>query len=174
MMASTDTDPGRTVLVTDGTGYLGGWVVAWLLARGYRVRATIRLFPGGRNNREWGRAHRREHLVKPHRQSGRHLRQVEIPRRARRLALRGGQRSVLTTILPGWIMGPAIDHAAAGSSAAMFRQMLAGKMPALPNVGGLIVDVRDIAHLHIQALIAPQVAGPLLLAVGEFRTSPLA
>lgn len=32
MMASTDTDPGSTVLVTGGTGYLGGWVVARLLA----------------------------------------------------------------------------------------------------------------------------------------------
>ncbi len=30
------------MLVTDGTGYLGGWVVARLLARGYRVRATVR------------------------------------------------------------------------------------------------------------------------------------
>lgn len=42
MMASTDTDPGRTVLVTGGTGHLGSWVVARLLARGYRVRATVR------------------------------------------------------------------------------------------------------------------------------------
>jgi dihydroflavonol-4-reductase len=42
-------------------------------------------------------------------------------------------------------------------------------MPALPNFGGLIVDVRDIADLHTQALIAPQAAGQRLLAVGEFR-----
>ena len=41
MMAST-TDPGRTVLLTGGAGYLGSWVVARLLARGYRVRATVR------------------------------------------------------------------------------------------------------------------------------------
>jgi len=42
MMASTDTDPGRIVLVRGGTGYLGGWVVAGLLTRGCRVRATVR------------------------------------------------------------------------------------------------------------------------------------
>lgn len=32
----------RTVLVTGGTGYLAGWVIAALLARGYRVRTTVR------------------------------------------------------------------------------------------------------------------------------------
>ncbi|WP_330254540.1 NAD-dependent epimerase/dehydratase family protein [Nocardia sp. NBC_00565] len=30
------------VLVTGGTGYIGGWCVAELLRRGYRVRATVR------------------------------------------------------------------------------------------------------------------------------------
>jgi dihydroflavonol-4-reductase len=32
----------QTVLVTGGTGYLGGWCLAELLRRGYRVRATVR------------------------------------------------------------------------------------------------------------------------------------
>ena len=32
----------RTVLVTGGTGFLGGWCIATLLDRGYRVRTTIR------------------------------------------------------------------------------------------------------------------------------------
>ena len=33
---------GKTVLVTGGTGYLGGWCVVELLRRGYRVRTTVR------------------------------------------------------------------------------------------------------------------------------------
>jgi dihydroflavonol-4-reductase len=33
---------GKTVLVTGGSGYLGGWCIVELLRRGYRVRATIR------------------------------------------------------------------------------------------------------------------------------------
>src|SRR4051794_20678995 len=33
---------GKTVLVTGGTGYLGGWCIVELLRRGYRVRATVR------------------------------------------------------------------------------------------------------------------------------------
>jgi dihydroflavonol-4-reductase len=32
----------RTVLVTGGTGFLGGWCIAALLERGYRVRTTVR------------------------------------------------------------------------------------------------------------------------------------
>jgi nucleoside-diphosphate-sugar epimerase len=34
--------PGSTVLVTGGSGFLGGWCVIELLRRGYRVRTTVR------------------------------------------------------------------------------------------------------------------------------------
>jgi nucleoside-diphosphate-sugar epimerase len=37
----TDGD-GKTVLVTGGSGYLGGWCIVELLRRGYRVRTTVR------------------------------------------------------------------------------------------------------------------------------------
>jgi dihydroflavonol-4-reductase len=33
---------GKTVLVTGGSGYLGGWCIIGLLERGYRVRTTVR------------------------------------------------------------------------------------------------------------------------------------
>ena len=33
---------GKTVLVTGGSGYLGGWCVVELIRRGYRVRTTVR------------------------------------------------------------------------------------------------------------------------------------
>jgi dihydroflavonol-4-reductase len=35
-------DSAETALVTGGTGFLGGWCIASLLARGYRVRTTVR------------------------------------------------------------------------------------------------------------------------------------
>ncbi len=35
-------EPGGTVLVTGGTGFLGGWCIASLLERGYDVRTTVR------------------------------------------------------------------------------------------------------------------------------------
>ena len=33
---------GETVLVTGGSGYIGGWCVAGLLQQGYVVRTTVR------------------------------------------------------------------------------------------------------------------------------------
>ncbi len=36
------TDSGGTVLVTGGTGFLGGWCIASLVERGYDVRTTVR------------------------------------------------------------------------------------------------------------------------------------
>ena len=33
---------GKTVLVTGGSGFLGGWCVIELLRRGYGVRTTVR------------------------------------------------------------------------------------------------------------------------------------
>src|SRR4051794_39173409 len=35
-------DPGQTVLVSGGSGFLGGWCVIELLRRGYTVRTTVR------------------------------------------------------------------------------------------------------------------------------------
>ncbi len=41
-MSDVSANGGRTVLVTGGTGFLGGWCIASLLEGGYRVRTTIR------------------------------------------------------------------------------------------------------------------------------------
>ena len=35
-------EDGKTVLVTGGSGYLGGWCIVELMRRGYRVRTTVR------------------------------------------------------------------------------------------------------------------------------------
>src|SRR5471030_1179404 len=41
-MGAIEMSGGETVLVTGGSGYIGGWCVASLLQRGYVVRATVR------------------------------------------------------------------------------------------------------------------------------------
>jgi dihydroflavonol-4-reductase len=73
----------------------------------------------------------------------------------------------LTTILPGLIQGPVLgaDYSA---SVDLVAQMLGGKMPMAPRVGFIVVDARDVAELHVRAMLAPEAAGERLLATGDF------
>ena len=73
----------------------------------------------------------------------------------------------LTTILPGTILGPVMTKSISGS-VELISRMLTGRVPALPRIGFSIVDVRDLADLHLQAMLAPEAAGERLLGVGDF------
>ncbi|MCW1934717.1 NAD-dependent epimerase/dehydratase family protein [Pararhodobacter zhoushanensis] len=57
----------------------------------------------------------------------------------------------LSTINPGWVLGPPLDGNF-GSSVALIRRLLSGKDPALPHMGLPVADVRDIARMHLAAL----------------------
>ncbi|GAA1193818.1 hypothetical protein [Pseudonocardia alaniniphila] len=41
-------------------------------------------------------------------------------------------------------------------------------MPGVPRIGLEVVDVRDVATLHLRAMIAPAAAGERFLGTGEF------
>lgn len=69
----------------------------------------------------------------------------------------------LTTINPGFILGPPLD-AHFGSSIGVVRRMLKGKDPMMPALGFSMVDVRDVAELHLRALDRPETAGNRYLA----------
>ncbi|MBL7260108.1 NAD-dependent epimerase/dehydratase family protein [Paractinoplanes lichenicola] len=73
----------------------------------------------------------------------------------------------LTTVLPANIQGPALDEDLS-PSVGLIRLMLSGKMPVLPRMGYPIVDVRDLAVLHAEAMTAPAAAGQRFIAAGEF------
>ncbi|GIJ43122.1 dihydroflavonol-4-reductase [Virgisporangium aliadipatigenens] len=73
----------------------------------------------------------------------------------------------LVTILPANIQGPALDGDYA-PSVGLIRLMLAGRMPLLPRIGYAVVDVRDLAVLHAEALSAAGAAGQRFIAAGEF------
>ncbi|MBC8038126.1 MAG: NAD-dependent epimerase/dehydratase family protein, partial [Rhizobiales bacterium] len=75
--------------------------------------------------------------------------------------------STLTTILPNMIQGPVIGRDP-GASAEVVQRMLLGKVPAIPRIGFGIVDVRDLADIHVAALTHPAAAGQRLIACGEF------
>ncbi len=73
----------------------------------------------------------------------------------------------LTTVLPGMVLGPVMTDTISGS-VELISRMLTGKVPALPRIGFSLVDVRDLAALHIRAMRAPEAAGQRFLGVGEF------
>lgn len=75
----------------------------------------------------------------------------------------------LTTVLPGAVLGPLLE-ADAGTSAAIVQKLLDGSVPALPNIGFPMVDVRSIAELHLLAMEHPDAAGERFLGAGEFLT----
>jgi dihydroflavonol-4-reductase len=64
----------------------------------------------------------------------------------------------LTTINPGFVLGPPLDDTF-GSSVAFIKRLLSGKDPMLPALGLPIVDVRDVAEMHLCALRLPETAG---------------
>jgi dihydroflavonol-4-reductase len=75
--------------------------------------------------------------------------------------------TTLTTILPGAVFGPLLSKENLGS-VQIVQRMLTGKMPGTPRIGLEIVDVRDLAALHIDAMTEPAAAGERFLGTGEF------
>lgn len=77
----------------------------------------------------------------------------------------------LTTIHPGAIIGPALDDDAS-ISIMMVTGLLDGSTPALPSNGFSIIDVRDVADMHVAALEKPEAIGQRYLATAEYVPFP--
>lgn len=78
---------------------------------------------------------------------------------------------LLTTIHPGAILGPALD-ADASVSLQMVSGLLEGSTPAMPSNGFSVVDVRDVAAMHVAALQQPDSAGQRYLATASYLPFP--
>ncbi|MFC0450377.1 NAD-dependent epimerase/dehydratase family protein [Rhodococcus jostii] len=74
----------------------------------------------------------------------------------------------LTTVLPGAVFGPVLTTANLGS-VAIIQRMISGRMRGVPRIGLEIVDVRDLADIHIRAMTSPAAGGERFLATGDFR-----
>ncbi|MFD4749808.1 NAD-dependent epimerase/dehydratase family protein [Streptomyces rubiginosohelvolus] len=250
----------ESVLVTGGTGYVGGWVIAKLLGRGYDVRTTVRdlskadavrsavgtvIDPGERlsfvkadltHDEGWDEAARGVdyvlHVASPlGDESSNDVQALVVPARdgtlrVLRAAAEAGVKRVvmtsaanaaspssyaeegvtdetlwtgpddptlspyrlsktvaekaawdfmvaydgpmtLTTILPGAVFGPVLTTSNMGSVRIIDR-MVKGAMPGSPRIGLEIVDVRDLAEIHIRAMTSPQAANERFLATGQF------
>ncbi|MFZ3572798.1 SDR family oxidoreductase [Streptomyces sp. BH097] len=78
---------------------------------------------------------------------------------------RAGNGMELSVINPTGIFGPLLGpHLSA--STGLVKAMLDGTMPAVPEQYFAVVDVRDLADLHVRAMTHPAAAGERFLAAG--------
>lgn len=73
----------------------------------------------------------------------------------------------LTTINPSAVLGPVLEKDY-GTSAEIVLKLLKGDFPGLPRLGFALIDVRDVADLHIRAMTHPDAAGKRFLCANEF------
>jgi dihydroflavonol-4-reductase len=251
-----------TVLVTGGTGYIAGFIIAYLLCDGYRVHTTVRKLPREadvyaamkklgapterlkvffadlNNDAGWAEAMEGctyvqhvasplpsvapkddEALIQPARngalrvlrlarnagvhrvvmtasvasiaygKGGRaappyteadwtdcstkndtsgYVRSKSIAERAARdWVKREGGTLELVTIHPGLVLGPVVS-ADFSASVEVVKKLMDGSVPGLPRFGWPLVDVRDIADLHIRAMLAENAAGERFIGTSEF------
>ena len=72
----------------------------------------------------------------------------------------------LTSICPGFVLGPLLSKDT-GTSVEVLVRMMQGKYPGVPRLGFPCVDVRDVAALHWDALEAESSTGKRYAAVAE-------
>lgn len=79
---------------------------------------------------------------------------------------REGGALELAVVNPVGILGPALGPELS-TSVLLLQEMLNGRVPALPNVSISVVDVRDVAELHLRAMTHAAAAGQRFLAVAD-------
>ncbi|HEX4709655.1 NAD-dependent epimerase/dehydratase family protein [Phenylobacterium sp.] len=251
---------GETVLVTGGSGYIGGWCVAGLLQQGYVVRTTVRdiakeaavraslgklVDPGNRLSFHaanltaddgWDAAAEGcdyvlhvasplgvadpkdpDELIVPAREGAKRAVGAAIKAGVKRVVLTSsvaatskgsaggdwtadesvwtdlkagkvgayaqsktlaeraawdlvgasGGKTTLATVNPALVLGP-VTSGDFSESIQVVERLLSGRVPGLPRLGFNIVDVRDVADLHIRAMTDPKAAGERFIAAGHF------
>ncbi len=77
---------------------------------------------------------------------------------------REGGKLELAVVNPVAVLGPVLS-ADYSSSIQLVQRLLEGSVPGLPNLALGVVDVRDVADLHLRAMTNPAAAGERFLAV---------
>jgi dihydroflavonol-4-reductase len=100
--------------------------------------------------------------------SGAYARSKTIAERAAwDLIGREGGDTTLAVVNPALVLGPVLG-ADYSDSVQVVQRLLAGRVPGLPRLGFNIVDVRDVADLHLRAMTNPKAAGQRFVAAGDW------
>jgi dihydroflavonol-4-reductase len=78
-----------------------------------------------------------------------------------------GRGLELVTINPSLVLGPVLGSDFSASIETV-KKLLDGSIPALARFGFNMVDVRDIARLHVLAMTAPEAVGERFIGSGDF------
>ncbi len=82
------------------------------------------------------------------------------------IAAEGGDM-VYCTVNPAAVLGPVLGPDFSGSIEVV-KRLISGSLPGLPDFGFGVVDVRDVADLHVRALTADKMQGERFIASGPF------
>ncbi|WP_164114584.1 aldehyde reductase [Sphingorhabdus sp. Alg239-R122] len=88
-------------------------------------------------------------------------------REARKWMTENGGSMEYCSINPGMVLGPQMSDDFSTSLEAV-KKLLEGAFPGTPDLGFAVVDVRDVADLHVKALTASDMDGERFLAAGKF------
>jgi dihydroflavonol-4-reductase len=70
----------------------------------------------------------------------------------------------MAVVNPGGVMGPQLGKDLDGASTQIISQLISGKFPMIPALSFPFVDVRDVAKLHLRAMITPEANGKRFIA----------
>ena len=73
----------------------------------------------------------------------------------------------LVVINPGPVFGPTLTGNLNGASMSMYKDLISGKMPMLPQSSINMSDVRDVAEIHVKALENKQAVGKRFIVTTE-------
>lgn len=82
------------------------------------------------------------------------------------VAAEGGDMEFVS-VNPALVLGP-LQSGDFSTSLEAIRKLLDGSMPGIPNLGFGVVDVRDVADMHVRCLTMPDMAGERFICSGPF------
>ncbi len=94
---------------------------------------------------------------------GAYAKSKTLAERAAWKAVEGGTME-MSVINPGAVFGPSLGAKIDGQSVSLITKMITGKIPMIPDMAMGMVDVRDVAKLHVAAMTASGAAGKRFIA----------